>query len=247
MRAAMAAAAVVAAALGAAAPASGRGAAEMIRSGNQAYAAGNYKEAASRFERAGRGRAGAALPLYDLGVALYAQGNFPAALAAFQGIQSPPADLAADVHFNLGSALARVGKLQEKENPQAALGLYRQSVAAFKRALALQPGRADAAADVEVVRTWIRDLLDSSAAVPSPGDKGQGSGGGGGSQGGGQSRKPNTAPGSPGPPPTGSQGPAVSGTPRDETPNSILEEERDRRDSESRTRTEGNSNGAPNW
>jgi tetratricopeptide (TPR) repeat protein len=98
-----------------------------------------------------------------LGVVLYEQGNFPAALTAFQNIETVNDELALLIHYNQGNTLARIGKIEESENPQEALDHYLKSVAAYKRVLSIEPGHKESAYNIEVVRTWIRDLAEKIA------------------------------------------------------------------------------------
>jgi hypothetical protein len=151
------------------------------------------------------------------------------------------------VHYDLGSALARAGKLVENDNPETALELYRRSVESFKRTLAVEPGRDAAAINVEVVRSWMKSLLDKGIPKQASDQQSSGTGSQGGSSGG-QSGQPRAAPPGQQPvAPAAPEGPAASGVPKEETAQSILQEERDRRAAEAKERGGEESHGSPNW
>jgi tetratricopeptide (TPR) repeat protein len=161
----------------------GAGVAEWVGAGNALYARGQLAEAEVDYEKARQAAPEAAVPLYDLGVALYRQDNPAAALAAFQSIPGAPAGLAARLHYNQGNTLARLGRLAQEQQPQEALALYLRSLGAYRRALELDGGYREAAVNLEVVRRWVEELSSRLAQAPSapaqgaPGTPGPGTGG----------------------------------------------------------------------
>jgi tetratricopeptide (TPR) repeat protein len=160
----------------------GAGAAELVSAGNGSYARGELAEAAADYEKARQVAPRGAVPLYDLGVALYRQDNPAAVLAVFQSIPEAPAELAARLHYNQGNTLARLGRLAQEEQPQQALALYLRSLGAYRRALELDGGYRAAAVNLEVVRPWVAELSSRLAQAPSapaqgsPGTPGPGTG-----------------------------------------------------------------------
>jgi tetratricopeptide (TPR) repeat protein len=146
-------------------PAFARSANQLVDEGNEAYANGSFDEAAALYEEARDEKPESAVPLLNLGIALYKQGNFSAALAAFQNIEKLDDEIAPQVHYNQGNALARIGEMEEPENPQEALEYYRKSIAAYKRTLSMDPGHTESTYNIEVVRMWIRDLLENMEVV----------------------------------------------------------------------------------
>jgi tetratricopeptide (TPR) repeat protein len=228
----------------------GRGAAELIAEGNAAMQSGRPAVAAARYEKARAAAPRSAVPLFDLGLALFRQNNYQAALAAFQAIEHPPPDLAAAVHYNQGNALARLGQEAGQSNPKAALDYYRQSIAAYKRALVLNPRYLEAATNLEVVRGWMAALIQrlqpssqeaarqgqrgGSASPSVPGNQGN-------------QREEDDSSGQQPPEPPDSSGQAEQGpdSPLQDTAQAILQEERARREAEAQIG--GYSDVNPSW
>ncbi|HET6806253.1 MAG TPA: VWA domain-containing protein [Frateuria sp.] len=71
------------------------------------------------------------------GAAAYRAGDYDAAVGALQPVKTT------DAQYNLGNALARAGR-------------YREALAAYDRALALDPRNADAKANRQAVEAWLR-------------------------------------------------------------------------------------------
>jgi len=237
-----------------------RGASRLVAEGNEAFLEGSLAEAAARYEGAREEDPDSPVPLFNLGVVLYEQGNFAAALTAFQNIKRASDELAPLLHYNQGNALARIGEMEESENPQEALEYYLKSVAAYKRVLAIDPGHIESAYNIEVVRTWIRDLVERMENTP-------GSGSSPSSPAGQNEQKRETSPGgqneeqSDGQPDQNNEGdtspqqpPAIpsvpqddKAVPRDETAQAILREEQQRREAEARIRGGLSADDRPTW
>jgi len=153
-----------------------------------------------------------------------------------------------------------MGQAVEPRSPGEALQLYERSIRAYQRALDLEPGHRDAAYNIEVVRHWIEELRagtgeqdagGDSAGEPSPRREQQPEGRspsppGGEDPAGPQDDGPQ-APREPEAP----QAPAVPrdepGILRDETAQSILEEEQRRREADAREQGGARAHGRPTW
>jgi len=219
----------------------GAGAAELVSAGNGLYVRGELAGAAADYEKARQASPAEAVPLYDLGVVLYQQGNPAAALAAFQSIPAAPAGLAARLHYNQGNTLARLGRLAQEQQPQQALDLYLRSLGAYRRALELDSGYQAAAVNLEVVRRWVAELsprLAQAPAAPAQGSPGAPAPGAGGKP---QAPPPNA----PAPQDPVVQQPAPWELP-DESAEAILREESARREAE-QTREGRLANDYPAW
>ena len=112
------------------------------------------------------------------GVAAYRTGDFATAQQRFEGIDT------AEGHYNLGNALARQGR-------------YDDAIAAYDRALKLQPGMADARANRATV-----DAARKRQPPPQQKDDGQGDG---------QQKPPTPQPGTDSPGQQGRQDPSQQG------------------------------------
>jgi len=224
-----------------AAGAAGAGAAELVAEGNEHYAQGALAEAAAGYEKARQADPALAVPLYNLGVVLYRQGNLPAALSAFQGVPEAPPRWAASLHYNQGNTLANLGRAALQEQPVQALELLRRSLGAFRRALELDGSYRQAAVNLEVVRRWLAELEPRVAQAQAAAAQGA---------------PANPAPGPSGPPggtpqpPPAAQDPVVKEPPPWELPEesaqAILREESARR-AEEQSRGGSFSNEHPAW
>jgi tetratricopeptide (TPR) repeat protein len=243
-----------------AAAVSARGAAEDVADGNAAFRHGDPKKALSLYDAARRRAPQESVPLLDYGIALYEQGDYAGALAAFQDIRASVGDLASEIHYDQGNALAMLGRAAEKDTPDAALDFYARSVAAFQRALAIDRSRSAAAINIEVVREWMKSLRDAQKQQsgsaqqqgqqqsngPAQGAPNQGAPNQNGQQQSGQAPAPPQNPQAPqAPSATPDAGPTPA-TPRNDTAESIIQEERDRLQAEA-SATGVNNNESPNW
>ena len=86
------------------------------------------------------------------GASAYREGGFEAAAEAWEGLDTP------DAHYNRGNALARQGRFAE-------------AIAAYDRALELQPGMEDAEANREVVQAAMDRRPDGGGAPQDPGQQ----------------------------------------------------------------------------
>jgi Ca-activated chloride channel family protein len=238
-----------------------RGASRLVEEGNAAFREGSLAEAAARYEDARKKNPDSPIPLFNLGVVLYEQGNFSAALAAFQNIETVNEELLPLVHYNQGNALARMGEMEESENPQEALECYLKSVAAYKRVLSIDPGHMESAYNIEVVRTWIKDLVERMEKTSGTGSSTPSSSSGQNEQ------KRETSPGEQNEEQKAGQPEQNNGTetspqqpdaipsipkdditvPRDETAQAILREEQQRREAEARIRGGLSADDRPTW
>jgi tetratricopeptide (TPR) repeat protein len=165
-------------------------------------------------------------------LALFRQGNYQAALAAFQRIENPPPVLAAEVHYNQGNALARLGQEAGQSDPKAALDYYRLSISAYTRALALDRHHPGAASNIEVVRGWMAALAGRLRLTSSQEAAGAGSASpsGPGNQGGQQDQLESQQ--SPMPPDSSAEAKPGPDRPLQDSAPAILQEEQARREAE---------------
>jgi Ca-activated chloride channel homolog len=124
------------------------------------YAAGQYDDAAGRYDEALTDQPDSALLHFNRGDAAYRQGKYADAVNAFQEVPTSDADpdRTARVAYNTGNAKFRLGQAAEASDPKAALGLYAEAVVAYRRALGAAPDDVDAKFNHEFVEKKIADL-----------------------------------------------------------------------------------------
>jgi tetratricopeptide (TPR) repeat protein len=232
------------------------GAGETVEEGNAALAADSLQEALNLYEQARELAPEEPVPLYNLGVALYESENYPAALNAFQNMETDRPALAALSHYNQGNTLARLGNELERQEPGQALELYRRSIGAYKRVLAIDPAHDNARRNIEVVRQWIEPLLERQSGSDSDGQQSQ--------QSQDQTREGpqnDSQDGSPSPGDPGEQSPEEGPDTSEEAPEAdldtdnspaetaqaILEEEEQRRREQAEAAGRRDSGGSPTW
>jgi len=130
------------------------------RQGNRLYHEGKYDDAAARYNEALVDHSDSPLLHFNLGDATYKQGKFTDAVNAFQQVPATDAEPARTAHvaYNVGNAKYRLGEAAEKSDTKAALGLYAESLAAYRRSLGAAPDDMDAKVNYELVSKKIEDL-----------------------------------------------------------------------------------------
>lgn len=97
---------------------------------------------------------------YNLGVAYYQQGDYVRARRQFDvALAAAESHLMPSAHFNRGNALYRQAERLSGQDGQAALQLYRQAIADYRRALVLAPGSGDARDNLHLAQARYRALV----------------------------------------------------------------------------------------
>jgi len=130
------------------------------RDAAQLYTAGKYDDASAKYNEALTDQPDSPLLHFNLGDTAYKQGKYGDAVGAFQQVPTSDADPArtAQVAYNVGNAKYRLGEAAEASDPKAALGLYAEALAAYRRALGAAPDDTDAKFNHEFVEKKIADL-----------------------------------------------------------------------------------------
>ena len=130
------------------------------REASRLYAAGNFDDAAGKYNEALVDQPDSPLLHFNLGDTLYRQGKFTDAVNALQQVPGSDTDpgRTARVAYNIGNAKYRLGQAAEGSDPQAALGLYAEALAAYRRAMGVAPDDADAKFNHEFVEKKMADL-----------------------------------------------------------------------------------------
>jgi len=124
------------------------------------YTAGKYDDAVARYDEALTDEPDSVLLHFNLGDAAYRQGKYTDALNAFQQVPAGDADRAgaARVAYNTGNAKYRLGEAAAASDPKAALGLWAEALAAYRRAMGAAPDDVDAKFNHEFVEKKIAEL-----------------------------------------------------------------------------------------
>jgi Ca-activated chloride channel family protein len=130
------------------------------REGNRLYDAGKYDEAATRYNEALVDEPDSPLLHFNLGDAAYKQGKYDEALKAFQQVPGGDENRArtARAAYNVGNTKYRLGEAAESSDPKAALGLWAEALAFYRRALGADPNDEDARVNHELVERKIAEL-----------------------------------------------------------------------------------------
>jgi Ca-activated chloride channel family protein len=161
-----------------------------VERGNRLYRAGKYAEAVAEYRDALRNGDDSPTLRYNLGTALLKVGRYQEAQEQLEAaLDAVDPELRQYVHYNLGQRYLEEARTAERQNPQAAAGLYDRAVEAYRQALRLRPNDADAKWNYELA------LRDRDQAMqqqgggdggqqdqpnqPQPGDQNQNQGGSG--------------------------------------------------------------------
>jgi Ca-activated chloride channel family protein len=132
------------------------------REAKRLYDAGDFDAAAQSYNQALVDDPDSTRLHFGLGAARYQAGKYDEALASFAkaaGAADDPAR-AARLAYNLGNTRYRQGAALESGEPQQALAAWGEALAAYRRALAADPGDADARWNHELVERRIAALRE---------------------------------------------------------------------------------------
>src|SRR5262245_12234930 len=127
-------------------PLSSQSSHKMLRNGDEQYDHEHYKEAEKPYRDAADLKYGDPMAQYNLGNALYQQGNWEDAATRFQQAvkTAPDAMFKADAFHNLGNAQLK----QQK---------YKEAVEAYENSLRLRPGDAETKQNLQMAKKKLRE------------------------------------------------------------------------------------------
>jgi Ca-activated chloride channel family protein len=130
------------------------------REASRLYAAGKFGDAAAKYKEALIDDPDSVLLHYNAAAAAYRDGKYDDAIAALRQIPQSDVDSArtAQVAYNLGNATYRLGAATEGTNPQQALQRYAEALAAYRRAMGVDPADQDAKLNYELVQKKLAEL-----------------------------------------------------------------------------------------
>jgi len=133
---------------------------DAIEAGNRLVKNGKYDEAIGKYGEVLVDQPESPVLNYNMGVANYKAGKFTEALSSFSRVRTGEHDpkRLARVAYNAGNAQYRLGAAAEAQQPQEALKAYAQALAAYRRALGVDPSDRDSKFNFEFVTKKIEDL-----------------------------------------------------------------------------------------
>jgi len=147
----------------------------LVRQANDAFAGGDYERALDLYEEASVDLPESPQIQFNRGAALYRKGDFAAAAGEFEeaaiGARQPK--LAAQAKYNLGNTRFRMAQRQEDSDLSKAIDACRRSIESYQEALELDPSLLQAAENVEIVRLYLKNLLDHQKREQEQSDLGE--------------------------------------------------------------------------
>ena len=131
------------------------------REASRLYEKGDFEAATQKYNEALTDDPDSHLLQYNRGASLYRENKFADAAAAFgrTPIADPSArEAASGIAYNIGNAKYRLGVAAAESDPQNALGLYAEALAAYRRAMGANPDDLDAKFNYELVERKLQEL-----------------------------------------------------------------------------------------
>jgi len=125
------------------------------REASRLYEKGDFEAATQQYNEALTDDPDSYLLQYNRGVSLYRENKLEDAVAAFG--RAPAAD-PAEIAYNVGNAKYRLGAATAESDPQKALSLYAEALAAYRRAMGANPDDVDAKFNHELVEKKLAEL-----------------------------------------------------------------------------------------
>jgi Ca-activated chloride channel homolog len=145
----------------------------------RAYRAGDHAAAARLYSQLANKRPTDGRIHYNHGVALFRDGQFAEAAAAFKrALQYAKPRDQADVFFNLGNSLVRQGAAALESDPQVTAALWREALQHFDHALELDPAAADASGNRQQLLAELAARTHRLAVTAAPAEGGTATGDG---------------------------------------------------------------------
>ena len=142
--------------------------------GNRLFSEGKFSEAVESYGQALVDHPDSPLLNFNMGTAHYKAGKYAQALSSFSRVQAGSEDSDGDAErtartaYNMGNAQYKMGAQAEEQNPQAALTAYTNALAAYRRALGVDPTDRDAKFNYEFVTQKIEALQEKLENQPEP-------------------------------------------------------------------------------
>lgn len=143
-----------------------------IKEANRLYKQGKLDEALQKYNDASVSLPDSDIVNFNMGAAFYKKEDYQKSIEAFtKALTSEDKKLEADALYNLGNCKYKLGKLKENTDLSATVGLLRESLDYYKRAVELDQKNTDARFNHEFVERELKILLDKLKQQQSNQDK----------------------------------------------------------------------------
>jgi Ca-activated chloride channel family protein len=143
-----------------------------IKEANRLYQQGKLDEALQKYNEASITLPDSDIINFNMGGVLYKKEDYQKAIEAFtKALTSEDKKLEADALYNLGNCKYKLGKLKENTDLSATVGLLRESLDYYKRAVEIDQKNTDARFNHEFVERELKVLLDRLKQQQSSSDK----------------------------------------------------------------------------
>ncbi len=143
-----------------------------VKEANKLYQQGKLDEALQKYNDASVAMPDSDIVNFDMGAALYKKEDYQKAIDAFtKALVSDNKKIEADALYNLGNSKYKLGKLKENTDLSATVGLLRESLDYYKRAVELDQKNKDARFNHEFVEKELKVLADKLKKQESNPDK----------------------------------------------------------------------------
>ena len=141
----------------------GESARELILLGNEAFKKDNFEEALTHYEEASVELPDSAQISFNIGTIYYSQEDYRESIEHFKqaSLRSKEPALASQAKFNLGNCAFRQAQRQRDSDLKKAIEHCRESISFYQEARDLNPSYQKAAENIEIVRLYVKVLLDA--------------------------------------------------------------------------------------
>lgn len=136
--------------------------AKLVDKGNKSWLKGDYDDAMAKYEEAAVDNPESPYIYFNKGTVLYKKGDYVSAIDAFEkaALKSKDPLFEAKSRFNLGNCAFREAERQQDSDLKKSLEFCEKSIEHFQDALKLDPGFNEAAENIEIVRLFMKNILD---------------------------------------------------------------------------------------
>ncbi|MGD9158070.1 MAG: tetratricopeptide repeat protein [Desulfobacteraceae bacterium] len=136
--------------------------ASLIDRGNKSWIAGDYDAALKDYDEAAVDNPESPYIYFNKGAAFYKKGDYSAAIEEFEkaALKSKDPETESKSRFNLGNCAFREAERQMDSDLKKSLDFCQKSILHYQDALKLDPELTYAAENIEIVRLYMKNILD---------------------------------------------------------------------------------------